>query len=135
MMMKTPCGAGRRLHSLARGSSHHIPIATAPPNGTDRTELTDTARLAICAHAVWAGRQNPRAVQDRHLLVPPEPMQLAVGRRQLAAGRNRPRPQGHGSGHRERAAQVVKEGDLRIHPQVAGLVDAEMRGKMMGGAA
>ena len=29
--------------------------------------------------------------------------------------------------------QVVKEGDLRIHPQVAGLVEAEMRGKMMGG--
>ena len=28
--------------------------------------------------------------------------------------------------------QVVKEGDLRIHPQVAGLVDDEMRGKMMG---
>ncbi len=28
--------------------------------------------------------------------------------------------------------QVVKEGDLRIHPQVAGLVDEEMRGKMMG---
>jgi cytolysin-activating lysine-acyltransferase len=28
--------------------------------------------------------------------------------------------------------QVVKEGDLRIHPLVAGLVDAEMRGKMMG---
>ena len=28
--------------------------------------------------------------------------------------------------------QVVKEGDLRIHPQVAGLVDAEMRGKIMG---
>jgi cytolysin-activating lysine-acyltransferase len=27
--------------------------------------------------------------------------------------------------------QVVKEGDLRIHPQVAGLVDEEMRGKMM----
>ena len=31
--------------------------------------------------------------------------------------------------------QVVKEGDLRIHPQVAGLVDDDMRGKMMGGAA
>jgi cytolysin-activating lysine-acyltransferase len=31
--------------------------------------------------------------------------------------------------------QVVKEGDLRIHPQVAGLVDDEMQGKMMGGAA
>ena len=30
--------------------------------------------------------------------------------------------------------QVVTEGDLRIHPQVAGLVDEEMRGKMMGGA-
>jgi cytolysin-activating lysine-acyltransferase len=29
--------------------------------------------------------------------------------------------------------QVVKAGDLRIHPQVAGLVDAEMRGKMMKG--
>ena len=28
--------------------------------------------------------------------------------------------------------QVVKEGDLRIHSQVAGLVDDEMRGKMMG---
>ena len=28
--------------------------------------------------------------------------------------------------------QVVKEGDLRIHPIVAGLVDEEMRGKMMG---
>jgi cytolysin-activating lysine-acyltransferase len=28
--------------------------------------------------------------------------------------------------------QVVREGDLRIHPQVAGLVDDEMRGKMMG---
>jgi hypothetical protein len=27
--------------------------------------------------------------------------------------------------------QVVKEGDLRIHPLVAGLVDLEMRGKMM----
>jgi hypothetical protein len=27
--------------------------------------------------------------------------------------------------------QVVKEGDLRVHPLVAGLVDAEMRGKMM----
>jgi cytolysin-activating lysine-acyltransferase len=27
--------------------------------------------------------------------------------------------------------QVVKEDDLRIHPQLAGLVDAEMRGKMM----
>jgi hypothetical protein len=26
---------------------------------------------------------------------------------------------------------VVQEGDLRIHPQVAGLVDAEMRAKMM----
>jgi hypothetical protein len=26
---------------------------------------------------------------------------------------------------------VVKEGDLRIHPIVAGLVDAEMRAKMM----
>ena len=31
--------------------------------------------------------------------------------------------------------QVVKAGDLRIHPQLAGLVDEEMRGKMMGGAA
>ena len=31
--------------------------------------------------------------------------------------------------------QVVKEGDLRIHPIVAGLVDGDMRGKMMGGAA
>ena len=30
--------------------------------------------------------------------------------------------------------QVVKEGDLRIHPIVAGLVDDDMRGKMMGGA-
>ena len=30
--------------------------------------------------------------------------------------------------------QVVKEGDLRIHPIVAGLVDADMRGKMMGGS-
>ncbi len=28
--------------------------------------------------------------------------------------------------------QVVKEGDLRIHPQVAGLVEGDMRGKMMG---
>lgn len=28
-------------------------------------------------------------------------------------------------------AQVVKEGDLRIHPMVAGLVDDEMRGQMM----
>jgi hypothetical protein len=27
--------------------------------------------------------------------------------------------------------QVAREGDLRIHPQVAGLVDDEMRGKMM----
>jgi cytolysin-activating lysine-acyltransferase len=27
--------------------------------------------------------------------------------------------------------QVVKEGDLRIHPLVAGLVDEGMRGKMM----
>ena len=27
--------------------------------------------------------------------------------------------------------QVVKEGDLRIHPIVAGLVDGDMRGKMM----
>jgi hypothetical protein len=31
--------------------------------------------------------------------------------------------------------QVVKEGDLRIHPQVAGLVDADMRGKMMDAGA
>jgi len=31
--------------------------------------------------------------------------------------------------------QVVKEGDLRNHPIVAGLVDEDMRGKMMGGAA
>jgi hypothetical protein len=30
--------------------------------------------------------------------------------------------------------QVVTEGDLRIHPQVAGLVDDDMRGKMKGGA-
>jgi cytolysin-activating lysine-acyltransferase len=30
--------------------------------------------------------------------------------------------------------QVVKEGDLRIHPIVAGLVDEEMRGKMMNKA-
>ena len=28
--------------------------------------------------------------------------------------------------------QGVKEGDLRIHPMVAGLVDEDMRGKMMG---
>jgi len=28
--------------------------------------------------------------------------------------------------------QVVKEGDLRIHPIVAGLVDEDMRGKMTG---
>jgi hypothetical protein len=27
--------------------------------------------------------------------------------------------------------QVAREGDLRLHPLVAGLVDAEMRGKMM----
>ena len=30
--------------------------------------------------------------------------------------------------------QVTREGDLRIHPIVAGLVDDDMRGKMMGGA-
>jgi cytolysin-activating lysine-acyltransferase len=31
--------------------------------------------------------------------------------------------------------QVMKEGDLRIHPLVAGLVDDEMRGKMMSAGA
>ena len=33
------------------------------------------------------------------------------------------------------AGAVVKGGDLRLHPMVAGLVDEEMRGRMQSSAA
>ncbi len=107
-------------------------IAIAHPKGTDRTALVDIAGFAI-----WASVSDE---VDRRI------------REQIKTGtfRVRLKPEDCQSGSvnwlldviapdRKTTGQVianfrqvVQEGDLRIHPQVAGLVDDDMRGKMMG---
>ena len=106
-------------------------IAIAHPKGTDRTALVDIAGFAI-----WASVSDEVDLKIRE--------QIKTGTFPI-----RLKPEDWQSGDinwlldviaPDRKAtgqvianfrQVVKEGDLRIHPQVAGLVDDEMRGKMM----
>ena len=106
-------------------------IAIAHPKGTDRTALT-----GIAGFAIWASVSQEVDAKIRE--------QIKTGTFPI-----RLKPEDWQSGEinwlldviaPDRKAtgqvianfrQVVKEGDLRIHPQVAGLVDAEMRGKMI----
>ncbi len=119
-----PTKAGRVVPRPSRGFTHH------PRSGTDRTVLT-----GIAGFAIW-GRVSDEV--DRRI------------REQIKTGTFpiRLKPEDWQSGDinwlldviaPDRKAtgkvitnfrQVVQEGDLRIHPQVAGLVDDEMRGKM-----
>ncbi len=110
-------------------------IAIAHPKGTDRTALVDIAGFAI-----WASVSEEVDLKIRE--------QIKTGTFPI-----RLKPEDWQSGDinwlldviaPDRKAtgqvianfrQVVKEGDLRILPQVVRLVDAEMREKMMGGAA
>jgi cytolysin-activating lysine-acyltransferase len=106
-------------------------IAIAHPKGTDRTALVDIAGFAI-----WASVSQEVDAKIRE--------QIKTGTFPI-----RLKPEDWQSGDinwlldviaPDRKAtgqvianfrQVVMESDLRIHPQVAGLVDDEMRGKMM----
>ena len=110
-------------------------IAIAHPKGADRAALVDIAGFAI-----WASVSDEVDAKIRE--------QIKTGTFPI-----RLKPEDWQSGEinwlldviaPDRKAtgqvianfrQVVKEGDLRIHPQVAGLVDDEMRGKMMTGMA
>ena len=131
--MKMRCGGGRGQRTVGRGSPRRDRIAIAHPKGTDRTALT-----GIAGFAIWASVSQEVDAKIRE--------QIKTG-----TFRVRLKPEDWQSGDinwlldviaPDRKAtgqvianfrQVVKEGDLRIHPQVAGLVDDEMREKMMKG--
>lgn len=108
-------------------------IAIAHPKGTDRTALVDIAGFAI-----WASVSPEVDLKIREQIKTGTfPIRLKAEDWQSGEVNwllDVIAPDAKATGQViANFRQVVKEGDLRIHPMVAGLVDAEMRGKMMGG--
>ena len=108
-------------------------IAIAHPKGTDRTALVDIAGFAI-----WASVSQEVDLKIREQIKTGTfPIRLKAEDWQSGEVNwllDVIAPDAKATGQViANFRQVVKEGDLRIHPMVAGLVDAEMRGKMMGG--
>ncbi len=108
-------------------------IAIAHPKGTDRTALVDIAGFAI-----WASVSQEVDLKIREQIKTGTfPIRLKAEDWQSGEVNwllDVIAPDAKATGQViANFRQVVKEGDLRVHPMVAGLVDAEMRGKMMGG--
>jgi cytolysin-activating lysine-acyltransferase len=110
-------------------------IAIAHPKGTDRTALVDIAGFAI-----WASTSQEVDGKIREQIKTGTfPIRLKSEDWQSGEINWLPdviAPDRKATGQViANFRQVVRKGDLRIHPQVAGLVDAEMRGKMLTGMA
>jgi cytolysin-activating lysine-acyltransferase len=120
---------------LVQGPLLRDRIAIAHPKGTDRAALVD-----ISGFAIWASVSQEVDAKIREQIktgtfpirLKPEDWQSGEINWLLDVIAPDAKATGQVIAN---FRQVVKEGDLRVHPLVAGLVDAEMRGKMMGGTS
>jgi cytolysin-activating lysine-acyltransferase len=107
-------------------------IAIAHPKGTDRTALVDIAGFAIWASVSEGVDEKIREqIKTGSFPIRLKPEDWTSGPVNWLLDVIAPDRKATGQVIAN-FRQVVNEGDLRIHPQVVGLVDHEMRGKMMG---